>query len=81
MNIILWIILGLIAGWLASIVMKTNSQQGTMKDIVLGVVGAVVGGFVMELFGGPGVTGFNIYSLVVATLGAIALIGVGKAMR
>lgn len=78
MEILLWIILGLVAGWLASIVMKTNSQQGPLTDIILGVLGALVGGFVLNLFGANGVTGFNIYSLLVATLGAILLIWVGR---
>lgn len=78
MNFLLWIILGLAAGWLASVVMKTNQAQGALMDIVLGVVGALVGGFAMSLLGQPGVTGFNIYSLFVATLGAVVLIWVGR---
>lgn len=72
------IVLGAVAGWLASLVMGTNATQGMIMDIVLGVVGAVVGGFVMSFFGQPGVTGFNIYSLVVATLGAVLLIAIGR---
>ena len=80
MNIILWLILGLIAGWLASVIMKTDRSQGTFMDIIFGIVGALVGGFVMSFFGQPGVTGFNIYSLVVATLGAIILIAIGRAL-
>lgn len=78
MNFLLWIILGLAAGWLASVVMKTNQSQGALMDIILGVVGALVGGFAMSLLGQPGVTGFNIYSLFVATLGAVVLIWVGR---
>ncbi|OGH27861.1 MAG: hypothetical protein A3C27_00180, partial [Candidatus Levybacteria bacterium RIFCSPHIGHO2_02_FULL_39_36] len=66
MSILLWIIFGALAGWLASVIMKTNTQQGLLMDIVLGIVGAVVGGFVMSIFGQPGVTGFNIYSIIVA---------------
>jgi uncharacterized membrane protein YeaQ/YmgE (transglycosylase-associated protein family) len=81
MSIVLWIILGLIAGWIASIVMKTDYEQGLLQDIVLGVVGALVGGFVMNTFGGTGITGFNLYSIFVATGGAIALIALGKALR
>lgn len=80
MNIILWLILGLIAGWLASVIMKTDRAQGTLMDIIFGVVGALVGGFVMNFFGQPGVTGFNIYSLIVATVGAIILIAIGRAV-
>lgn len=79
MNIILWMILGLLAGWLASVIMKTDSEQGPLIDMILGVIGAVVGGFVMNLFGTSGVTGFNLYSLIVATLGAILLIWVRRA--
>jgi uncharacterized membrane protein YeaQ/YmgE (transglycosylase-associated protein family) len=78
MNIFLWIILGLIAGWLASIVMKTNSSQGMLMDIVLGVIGAFVGGFIVSLFGTAGVTGFNLWSVLVATLGAVLLIWLGR---
>ncbi len=80
-DILLWIVLGLIAGWLASIVMKTDAQQGAPTDIILGVVGAVVGGFVMNMFGSPGVTGFNLYSILVAALGAIILIWLGRTMK
>ncbi len=81
MNILLWIILGGVAGWLASIVMKTDYAQGNLMDIILGIVGSVVGGFVMNFFGQAGVTGFNIYSLVVATIGAIIVIWIGRLLR
>ncbi len=81
MGIVLWIIFGAIAGWIASVIMKTNSRQGTVKDIVLGVVGAVVGGFLMGLVGQAGVTGFNIYSLVVAVIGAVVVIYIGRIMQ
>lgn len=81
MGIVLWIIFGAIAGWVASVIMKTNSRQGTVKDIVLGVVGAVVGGFLMGLVGQAGVTGFNIYSLVVAVIGAVVVIYIGRIMQ
>ena len=81
MNILLWLLLGLIAGWLASVIMGSNSQQGMLMDIILGVVGAFVGGFVMNLFGAPGVSGFNIYSIVVAVIGAVALIWLGRTLR
>jgi uncharacterized membrane protein YeaQ/YmgE (transglycosylase-associated protein family) len=50
MNILLWIIFGAIAGWIASIIMKTDGQQGTLTDIILGIVGAIVGGFLMQFF-------------------------------
>lgn len=81
MDVLLWIVLGLIAGWLASVVMKTDSSQGALEDIVLGIVGAIVGGFVFNLVGQSGVTGFNIYSVLVATVGAAILIWIGRAVR
>lgn len=78
MNILLWIIVGGLAGWLASIIMRTDAQQGWMMNIILGIVGAVVGGLVMNLFGAPGVSGFDLYSIIVAVLGAAVVIGLGK---
>lgn len=80
MGIIAWIVLGLAAGWIASIIMKTNSSQGWMMDIILGVLGALVGGFIFNLLGGVGLTGFNLYSLFVAVLGSVFLIGVRRAI-
>lgn len=76
MELLLWIVFGAIAGWIASIVMR--SENGIMWDILLGIIGAVVGGFIMNLFGAPGVTGFNLYSILVAVIGASVLIWVGR---
>ncbi len=73
-NIILWILLGALAGWLASIVMGRNAQMGALANIVIGVLGAFVGGFLMNTFGGSGVTGFNLYSIFVAVFGAVVLL-------
>jgi uncharacterized membrane protein YeaQ/YmgE (transglycosylase-associated protein family) len=81
MGIILWIIFGAIAGWIASLIMKTDAEQGTFLNIVVGVVGAVLGGWLMSFFGYGGVTGFNLYSLLVAVLGAVVLIAVVRAFR
>ena len=81
MNIILWIIFGALAGWIASIIMKTDSGQGTISDIIMGIIGAVVGGFIMNLFGQSGVTGFNLYSLAVSVIGAIVVIYIGRMVR
>jgi len=81
MGIILWIIFGAIAGWIASVIMKTNSNQGTMTDIVLGVIGAIVGGFLMGLVGQSGVNGFNLYSLGVAVIGASVVIYIGRTLK
>jgi len=80
MSFIAWIILGLIAGWIASVVMKTDSAQGPFLDIVLGVIGAVIGGVLFNFLGMSGVTGFNLYSLTVSTVGAIILIAIGRAL-
>lgn len=71
MNILLWIVLGALAGWLASMVMGTNARQGWLMNIVLGILGALVGGFVMNLLGFGGVSGFDLYSVLVAVLGAV----------
>lgn len=81
MGIILWIIFGALVGWVASLIMKTDAEQGAMLNIVIGIVGAVLGGWIMSFFGGSGVTGFNISSFVVALLGAVVLIFVVKAVR
>ncbi len=74
MEFILWIVVGALAGWLASIIVGTNRGQGAIMNIIIGIVGAMVGGFVMNLFGASGATGFNIYSIFVATIGAVVLL-------
>lgn len=81
MTFLAWIIIGLLAGWLASIVMKTDASQGPGMDIIMGVIGAFVGGFIMNALGKSGVTGFDVYSLLVATLGAIVTIWIGRRLR
>ncbi len=73
MSIIGWIVLGLIAGFIASkIVNKTG--EGALLDIILGIIGAIVGGFLFNQFGAVGVTGFNLYSMVVAVVGAVVVL-------
>ena len=62
-------------------IMKTNEKQGTLTNIVIGILGAVLGGWIMSFFGNTGVTGFNLYSFLVAILGAIVLITIIRAMR
>lgn len=78
MSVILFLVVGLLAGWIASMIMGTNSSQGMLMDVVLGILGAFVGGFLMNSFGAAGVTGFNFYSIVVATLGAVVLIAIRR---
>ena len=73
MSIISWILLGLVAGFIGSKIV--NSQgQGLLLDIVLGIVGALVGGFLFSIFGAEGVSGFNIYSLIVAIIGSVVVL-------
>jgi len=73
MGIIAWLVLGLIAGFIASkIINKTG--EGLVVDIVLGIVGAFVGGYIFTTFGHLGVTGFNLYSMFVAVVGAIVVL-------
>ncbi len=79
MGIILWIIFGALVGWVASMVME--SRGGLVLDIVVGIVGAVIGGWIMGFLGGSNVNGFNLYSFLVALLGACALIAVVRALR
>ncbi len=73
MSIIAWLILCLIAGFVASKIVN-KSGSGIVLDTVLGIVGAVVGGFIFDLLGGHKVTGFNFYSLIVAIIGAIIVL-------
>ena len=79
MGIILWIVFGALVGWIASAIMKTN--DGVIVDIVIGIVGAVLGGWIMGFFGQNGVSGFNLYSFIVALIGAVVLIAIVKAIR
>ncbi|MBW9116659.1 GlsB/YeaQ/YmgE family stress response membrane protein [Rhizobium cauense] len=73
MSVIAWIILGLIAGFIGSKIVN-KSGAGMLMDIVLGIVGAIVGGVIFSFFGASGVTGLNIYSLVVAVIGAVVVL-------
>ncbi len=73
MSILGWIILGLIAGFIASKIVNKEGE-GVFLDIVLGIVGAFVGGFLFAQFGAAGVTGFNLYSMLVAVIGAVVVL-------
>lgn len=79
MGIIGLIIFGGIVGWLASLLMRTDQQQGILANIVVGILGSLIGGFVMKLFDSEGVTGFNLRSLLVGVLGAIILLAIVRA--
>jgi uncharacterized membrane protein YeaQ/YmgE (transglycosylase-associated protein family) len=79
MGIIAWIVLGLIAGFIASKIVN-HTGSGIIMDIVLGVVGALVGGFLFSIFGASGVTGFNIYSMIVAVVGAVVVLWIYHAL-
>ena len=72
MGILAWIVVGAIAGWLASMVV--HSSLGLIADIVVGIVGAFIGGFLFSLIGNSGVTGLNLYSILVAFIGAVVLL-------
>jgi uncharacterized membrane protein YeaQ/YmgE (transglycosylase-associated protein family) len=75
LNFIAWLIVGGISGWLASIVMKTNASQGTLMDIIVGILGGFIGGFLLNALGvGGAVTGLNIASILVAFIGAVVLL-------
>ena len=73
MSIIGWIILGLISGFIASKLVN-RTGEGFILDVVLGIVGAIVGGFIFTQFGGTGITGFNIYSMFVSVVGAVIVL-------
>lgn len=76
MGIISWIIFGGLAGWVASIIMKKNASMGMFANIIVGIVGAFLGGYIMSLIGGWAVTGFNIRSFIVAVIGSVALLAI-----
>lgn len=77
----MWIIFGALSGWIASMIMKTNANQGFIMDVVMGIIGAVVGGWLMTQFGQSGVTGFNLYSIIVSVVGACIVIFIGRLLR
>ena len=79
MGILSWVILGLIAGFIGSKIVDRQGQ-GFWLDIALGIVGALVGGFLFDLFGASGVTGFNIYSLLVAIAGSVVVLVIYNAV-
>jgi uncharacterized membrane protein YeaQ/YmgE (transglycosylase-associated protein family) len=80
MSILAWVVLGLIAGFIGSKLVN-KSGEGVLLDIILGIVGAVIGGWVFNFFGAAGVTGLNLYSLLVAVIGSILFLVVYHALR
>lgn len=80
MNFILWLIIGALAGWIASMIMKTNAQQGLLIDIIVGIIGAFIGGYVVQFFGVDPDANL-IISLITAIIGAVILLAIIKAVR
>lgn len=81
MEILIWIVFGAIVGWIGSLIMGTDGQQGIILNIVVGIIGAVLGGYIMNFFGASGVTGFNLYSFIVALVGAVVLLSIVRLVR
>jgi uncharacterized membrane protein YeaQ/YmgE (transglycosylase-associated protein family) len=79
MSILAWIVLGLIAGFVSSLIVN-RSGEGFLLDIVLGIVGAVVGGFIFNAVGASGVDCFNLYSMIVAVIGAVVVLVIYHAL-
>lgn len=80
LGIIGWIVLGGLAGWVASMVAGTDARQGLLGNIIVGIIGGVLGGFLFGLLGMGGVTGFNLWSFLVALLGAVVLLFIWQAI-
>ena len=80
MSILAWIILGVIAGFVGSKIVN-RTGEGLIRDLALGIVGAIVGGWIFSFFGQTGVTGLNLYSLLVAVIGAVVALVAYHAMR
>lgn len=80
LGIIGWIVLGGLAGWVASMIAGNNERQGLLGNIIVGIIGGVLGGFVFGLFGTAGVTGFNFWSFLVALAGAVILLLIWQAI-
>ena len=83
MDIIMWLIVGGLAGWIASMIMKTDAQLGALANIVVGIIGALIGGFLARTLFGESVdpNGFNVMSILTAVVGAVILLAILKAVR
>jgi uncharacterized membrane protein YeaQ/YmgE (transglycosylase-associated protein family) len=74
MNILMWLIFGALVGWIASLIMKTDAEQGAMANIIVGIVGAFIGGFISNMLGGNGISEFSIGNILLAVLGSVILL-------
>ena len=81
MGILGWIIIGALAGWIASMLTGNNEKMGAGTNITVGIIGGFIGGLVMNLLGGSGITGFNIWSLLVAVIGSVILLWIVNAIK
>ncbi len=81
MGVIGWIVIGALAGWIASMMTGNDKRMGAGMNILVGIVGGIIGGIVMNLLGGYGITGFNLWSLLVATGGAVILLLIVNAVK
>lgn len=81
MSFLIYILFGGIVGWVASMLMKTDAEQGLLLNIIVGIVGSALGSYLVGFFGYGGVSGINIQSFIVALIGAVVLIAIVKALR
>lgn len=80
-DIVLWILLGALAGWIASMIMKTDAQMGAAANIIVGIIGAFIGGFLMRFLTGNDVNEFSFSGVLTAILGAVILLAIVKAFN
>lgn len=78
MTLLAWVIVGIIAGWLAKMVIPGEAPKGVLGDLAIGVVGAIAGGWIFNYFGHPGATGVNVGSIVVAFIGAVVVLWLAR---
>ncbi|BAK98983.1 hypothetical protein OBV_17850 [Oscillibacter valericigenes Sjm18-20] len=81
MGILGWIVIGALAGWIASMLTGNNEKMGAGANIAVGIIGGFIGGIAMNLLGGSGITGFNLWSLLVAVIGAVILLWIVNAIK
>ncbi len=81
MNLIVWLVFGALVGWVASMLMSTNDGQGVIGNIIVGVLGAFLGGYIMQYLGKTGVDGFNVKSFIVSVFGAVILLALFRLIR